>query len=56
MRLAGCLNWCALVEWEDLGMAEAMWKFRANKLGPLIVAMDAQGNSLYDKVNSSLKR
>ena len=44
------------VEWEDLGMAEAMWKFRANKLGPLIVAMDSKGNSLYDKVNSSLKR
>ena len=44
------------VEWEDLGMAEAMWKFRANKLGPLIVAMDAKGNSLYDKVNSSLNR
>ena len=44
------------VEWEDLGMAEAMWKFRANKLGPLIVAMDAQGNSLYEKVNSSLQR
>ena len=44
------------VEWEDLGMAEAMWKFRANKLGPLIVAMDAKGNSLYDKVNASLKR
>ena len=44
------------VEWEDLGMAEAMWKFRANKLGPLIVAMDSKGNSLYEKVNSSLKR
>ncbi|MBO4551712.1 MAG: fumarate hydratase C-terminal domain-containing protein [Candidatus Methanomethylophilaceae archaeon] len=44
------------VEWEDLGMAEAMWKFRANKLGPLIVAMDANGNSLYDRVNESLRR
>ena len=44
------------VEWEDLGMAEAMWKFRANKLGPLIVAMDANGNSLYEKVNASLQR
>ena len=44
------------VEWEDLGMAEAMWKFRANKFGPLIVAIDPQGNSLYDKVNESLKR
>lgn len=44
------------VEWLDLGMAEAMWKFNANKFGPLIVAMDAEGNSLYKKVNESLQR
>lgn len=44
------------VEWLDLGMAEAMWKFRTNKLGPLIVAMDADGNSLYKNVRGSLKR
>jgi hydro-lyases, Fe-S type, tartrate/fumarate subfamily, beta region len=42
------------VEWEDLGMAEALWKFDAERLGPLIVAMDAGGNSLYDDVRSSL--
>lgn len=44
------------VEWLDLGMAEAMWKFDTNKLGPLIVAIDAEGNSLYKKVNDSLQR
>lgn len=44
------------VEWLDLGMAEAMWKFNANKFGPLVVAMDAEGNSLYKKVNESLNR
>lgn len=44
------------VEWEDLGMAESMWKFETNKLGPLIVAMDAEGNSLYEAVRRSLKR
>lgn len=43
------------VEWTDLGMAEAVWRFNARGLGPLIVAMDAEGNSLYDKVRSSLK-
>ena len=44
------------VEWEDLGMAEAMWRFRADRLGPLIVAMDASGNSLYENVSTSLRR
>ena len=44
------------VEWLDLGMAEAMWRFNTNKLGPLIVAIDANGNSLYKKVNESLQR
>jgi len=43
------------VEWEDLGMAEAMWLMKANNLGPLIVAMDSNGNSLYENVRRSLK-
>jgi hydro-lyases, Fe-S type, tartrate/fumarate subfamily, beta region len=41
-------------EWEDLGMAEAMWLMKANNLGPLIVAMDSNGNSLYENVRRSL--
>lgn len=37
------------VDWLDLGMPEAMWNLKVEKFGPLIVAMDAHGNSLYDK-------
>jgi tartrate dehydratase beta subunit/fumarate hydratase class I family protein len=36
------------VFWLDhLGMPEAVWIFKVKNLGPLIVAMDAHGNSLY---------
>ena len=37
------------VWWEDL-MPECLWKFRVKDLGPLIVAIDAHGNSLYRAV------
>jgi fumarate hydratase subunit beta len=56
VSLAEGLNRVTGVEWQDLGMAEAMWKLSAEKFGPLIVAMDAEGNSLYEDVRSSLKR
>jgi len=56
ISLAEGLCRCTGVEWSDLGMAEAMWRFSTDKFGPLIVAMDAKGNSLYDKVNAGLKR
>lgn len=36
------------VDWLDLGMPEAMWNLKVNDFGPLIVAMDSKGNSLYD--------
>ena len=36
------------VDWLDLGMPEAMWNLKVNNFGPLIVAMDSEGNSLYD--------
>lgn len=36
------------VDWLDLGMPEAMWNLKVNNFGPLIVAMDSKGNSLYD--------
>ena len=44
------------VEWEDLGMPEALWKFNANRLGPLVVAIDADGNSLYSMVNEQVRK
>lgn len=56
VSLAECLGKVTGVEWEDLGMAEAMWSLNADSLGPLVVAMDAKGNSLYENVRSSLVR
>jgi len=38
------------VHWLDLGTPEALWVFEAQKFGPLIVAMDSHGDSLYDNV------
>jgi L(+)-tartrate dehydratase beta subunit len=40
------------VWWEDL-MPECLWKFRVKNFGPLIVAIDAHGNSLYRNVKES---
>jgi L(+)-tartrate dehydratase beta subunit len=40
------------VWWEDL-MPECLWKFRVKNFGPLIVAIDAHGNSLYKAVKAS---
>ncbi|MBI3210266.1 MAG: fumarate hydratase C-terminal domain-containing protein [Candidatus Solibacter usitatus] len=37
------------VWWEDL-MPECLWKFRVKSFGPLIVAIDSHGNSLYRRV------
>ena len=36
------------VDWLDLGMPEAIWNLKVKDFGPLIVAMDSHGNSLYD--------
>ncbi|AIZ57287.1 fumarate hydratase [Candidatus Methanoplasma termitum] len=72
MREAGCVYLAAVggtavslaeavkevrgVEWADLGMAEALWFFRVERMGPLIVAVDSKGNSLYENVRSKLIR
>ena len=56
VSLAEGLRRCTGNEWLDLGMAEAMWKFDTDKFGPLVVAIDAEGNSLYEKVNAGLVR
>jgi fumarate hydratase subunit beta len=53
VSLAECLRTRGVI-WEDLGMAEAMWLFDAERLGPLVVAMDADGNSIYDDVRSKV--
>jgi L(+)-tartrate dehydratase beta subunit len=39
------------VAWEEL-MPECLWKFRVKDFGPLIVGIDAHGNSLYRDVQA----
>jgi fumarate hydratase subunit beta len=43
------------VEWYELGMPEAIWIMNAENFGPLTVAIDANGNSLYAAVNAKIK-
>jgi L(+)-tartrate dehydratase beta subunit len=45
------------VDLDDLN-PESLWKFRVKGFGPLLVAMDAHGGSLYTEVNvqARLKR
>jgi L(+)-tartrate dehydratase beta subunit len=42
------------VAWEEL-MPECLWKFRVKDFGPLIVGIDAHGNSLYREVQDRAK-
>lgn len=42
------------VHWYNLGMPEALWVLEANDFGPLIVAIDAAGNSIYEKVDQDV--
>ncbi|MCF6092850.1 fumarate hydratase C-terminal domain-containing protein [Microaerobacter geothermalis] len=43
------------VWWEDL-IPEAIWKFRVNQLGPLIVSIDSHGGNLYQEVKARAKK
>ncbi len=40
------------VDMDDLN-PESLWKFRVRGFGPLLVAMDSHGGSLYDAVNAA---
>jgi len=42
------------VDLDDLN-PESLWKFRVNGFGPLLVAMDSHGESLYSRVNAEAK-
>jgi len=44
------------VHWSDLGMPEAVWHLRAKDLGPLVVAMDSHGRSLFKEVEDSVRK
>jgi L(+)-tartrate dehydratase beta subunit len=42
------------VDLDDLN-PESLWKFRVKGFGPLLVAMDSHGGSLYDEVNAEAR-
>ncbi|MBI4804380.1 MAG: L(+)-tartrate dehydratase subunit beta [Desulfovibrio sp.] len=46
------------VEWEDLGMPEALWVCRVKEFGPLIISIDTKGNNLFEanKANFNAKK
>ncbi len=43
------------VEWYELGMPEAIWIMEADNFGPLTVAIDAKGNSMFADVAAKVK-
>jgi L(+)-tartrate dehydratase beta subunit len=43
------------VDLDDLN-PESLWKFRVNRFGPLLVAMDSHGESLYTRVRAAAQQ
>ncbi len=43
------------VEWLDMGMPEAIWIVETENFGPLTVAIDAHGNSLFEGVEKVIE-
>jgi L(+)-tartrate dehydratase beta subunit len=51
-------TWIEAIEDVDLDdlHPESLWKFRVNGFGPLLVAMDSHGESLYTRVNTAAQQ
>ncbi len=41
---------------DELGIPEAVWVFNVEEFGPLVVTMDAHGNSYYENVDEKAKK
>lgn len=44
------------LHWPELGMAEGVWELEVEDFGPLVVAIDARGNSLYGNERKKKKK
>ncbi len=44
------------VYWLDLGMPAAIWVFRVQRLGPLVVGIDSHGRSLYEALEKDVDK
>jgi L(+)-tartrate dehydratase beta subunit len=51
-------TWVEAIEDVDLDdlHPESLWKFRVNDFGPLLVAMDSRGESLYSQVKAAAQQ
>ncbi len=41
---------------EELGIPEAVWVFRVEEFGPLVVTMDSHGKSFYEDIDAQAKK
>lgn len=46
-KLADGISGIQDVHYLEMGMPEALWDLEANRFGPLVVAMDTEGSSIY---------
>ncbi len=44
------------VTWFEMGMPEALWDLQAANFGPLVVAMDSHGASIYQNLKTAAKQ
>ncbi|MCX8175972.1 MAG: FumA C-terminus/TtdB family hydratase beta subunit [Candidatus Bathyarchaeota archaeon] len=44
------------VDWLDLGVPEALWRFEVENFGPVIVTIDSKGRSIYETVEKSVEK
>lgn len=44
------------VHWLDLGMPAAIWAFKVERLGPLVVGIDSHGRSLYEALGKEVDK
>ena len=50
---AECVEEVREVQWQELGMPEALWVCTVKDFGPLIISIDAKGNNLF-KMNRAV--
>ena len=51
-KLAEGISGIQDVHYFEMGMPEALWDLQANRFGPLVVAMDTEGSSIYANLKS----
>ena len=44
------------VHWKDLGIPESMWVLEVENFGPLTVAIDSNGNNLYEDIRKRVHK